>query len=91
MKKYSSTTFFPLIVDSPNQQDQDIEHIDKIMTFIQENQPKDSQLIIGLAETYGVDFKCKTITLTEKYSLLQKDEYDNVYEEMIPKISDLWL
>lgn len=91
MKKYSSSTYFPLIVDSPNQQDQDVEHIDKIMTFIQGNQPKETQLILGLAETYGVDFKCKTITLTEKYSLLQKDEYDNVYEEMIPKISELWI
>ncbi|WP_370409238.1 AAA family ATPase [Tenacibaculum dicentrarchi] len=91
MKKYSSSTYFPLIVDSPNQQDQDVENIDKIMTFIQGNQPKETQLILGLAETYGVDFKCKTITLTEKHSLLQKDEYDNVYEEMIPKISELWI
>lgn len=90
MKKFSSSTYFPLIVDSPNQQDQDVEHIDKIMKFIQENQPKDSQLILGLAETYGVDFKCKTITLTEKYSLLQKSEYNNVHEEMISKLSELW-
>jgi DNA repair exonuclease SbcCD ATPase subunit len=90
MKKFSSSTYFPLIVDSPNQQDQDVEHIDKIMKFIQENQPKDSQLILGLAETYGVDFKCKTITLTEKYSLLQKSEYDDVQEEMISKLSELW-
>jgi hypothetical protein len=90
MKKYSSSTYFPLVVDSPNQQDQDIEHIDKIMNFIQGNQPDDSQLILGLAETYGVDFKCKTITLTEKYSLLQKNEYDDVYDEIIQKISDLW-
>ena len=91
MKKYSSSTYFPLIVDSPNQQDQDVEHIDKIMTFIQSNQPNESQLILGIAETYGVDFKCKTITLTEKYSLLQKAEYDEVYDEMITKIGDLWL
>lgn len=91
MKKYSSSTYFPLIIDSPNQQDQDVEHIDKIMTFIQNNQPNDTQLILGLAETYGVDFKCKTITLTEKYSLLQKDEYEDVYDEMITKIGDIWL
>jgi chromosome segregation ATPase len=90
MKKYSSSTYFPLIVDSPNQQDQDVEHIDKIMKFIQENQPEDSQMILGIAETYGVDFKCKTITLTEKYSLLQKEEYDNVHEEMISKLNELW-
>lgn len=90
MKKYSSSTYFPLIVDSPNQQDQDVEHIDKIMKFIHGNQPKDSQMILGLAETYGVDFKCKTITLTEKYSLLQKKEYDDVHKEMIIKLNELW-
>ena len=90
MKKFSTSTYFPLIIDSPNQQDQDVEHIDKIMKFIQENQPKDSQMILGLAETYGVDFKCKTITLTEKYSLLQKKEYENVREEMISKLNELW-
>lgn len=91
MKKFSSTTYFPLIVDSPNQQDQDIEHIDKIMNFIQSNQPSESQLILGLAETYGVDFNCKIITLKEKYSLLQSDEYESVYNEIIGKISDLWI
>ncbi|MPN64236.1 hypothetical protein SDC9_212007 [bioreactor metagenome] len=91
MKKYSSTTYFPLIVDSPNQQDQDVEHIDKIMTFIQSNQPNDSQLILGLAETYGVNFNCKIVTLNEKYGLLQSNEYETVYDELIGKISNLWL
>ena len=91
MKKYSSSTYFPLIVDSPNQQDQDIDHIEKIMTFIQGNQPNDSQLILGVAETYDVDFKCKIITLKEKYSLLQTDEYEDVYNELIDKISNLWI
>lgn len=90
MKKYSSSTYFPLIVDSPNQQDQDIEHIDKIMNFIHENQPKDTQMILGLAETYDVDFQCKVITLDEKYSLLQKDEYDDVFNELKEKLFEMW-
>ncbi len=90
MKKFSSSTYFPLIIDSPNQQDQDIEHIDKIMKFIQKNQPKDSQMILGIAETYGVDFDCKIIKLKKKYNLLRKKEYDDVYEELVGKIGDLW-
>lgn len=90
MKKYSSSTYFPLIVDSPNQQDQDIEHIDKIMNFIHGNQPKDTQMIIGVAETYGVDFQCKVIKLEEKYSLLQKEEYEEVLKELSPKIFEMW-
>lgn len=90
MQKYSSSTYFPLIIDSPNQQDQDVEHIDKIMTFIKNNQPKDSQMILGIAETYGVNFDCKIIELKKKYSLLRKDEYDSVYEELVDKIGNLW-
>lgn len=90
MKKYSTTTYFPLIVDSPNQQDQDVEHIDKIMKFIHENQPEASQMILGVAETYGVDFDCKIVNLTEAYSVLQKGEYDSVYGELKGKIFEMW-
>lgn len=90
MNKYSSNVYFPLIIDSPNQQDQDIEHIDKIMKFIDENQPKNSQMILGLAETYGVDFKCPEINLKERYNLLQNDEYENVKNELSEKIHLMW-
>ncbi|MDP3466690.1 MAG: hypothetical protein Q8S11_00045 [Daejeonella sp.] len=90
MKKYSSSTYCPIIIDSPNQQDQDVEHIDKIMSFINHNQPSNSQMILGLAETYGEDFNCKVIELKEKYSLLQKSEYEDVADEMILKQQELW-
>ena len=90
MQQYSSCAYFPLIVDSPNQQDQDIEHIDKIMNFIHNNQPQNTQMILGVAETYGVDFECKIIELKHKYSLLQEDEYDNVYEELKYKMDEIW-
>lgn len=90
MKKYSSSCYFPIIIDSPNQQDQDIEHIDKIMQFIKDNQPNDSQMILGLAETYGVDFECPVISLNEKYSLLQANEYDSVHDELVNKLGRLW-
>jgi uncharacterized protein (UPF0212 family) len=91
MQKFSTSTYCPLIIDSPNQQDQDIEHIDKIMGFINDNQPKNTQLILGLAETYGVDFHCNTIELTEKYSLLQDSEYEEVMNTMSTKLEFLWL
>lgn len=90
MKEYSSSTYFPLVIDSPNQQDQDIEHIDKIMQFIKENQPSGSQMILGIAETFGVDFDCPVVKLEEKYSLLQADEYDDVHEELVDKLGSLW-
>ena len=90
MQKYSSSVYCPLIIDSPNQQDQDIEHIDKIMSFINHNQPKESQMILGLAETYGEDFECKVIELEEKYSLLQANDYEEVADNMLSKQQELW-
>lgn len=90
MQKFSSSTYCPLIIDSPNQQDQDVEHIDKIMGFINHNQPENSQMILGLAETYGENFNCKVIELTEKYSLLQKNEYEEVSNELSMKQQELW-
>ncbi len=90
IQKYSTSTYFPLIIDSPNQQDQDIEHIDKIMQFIKDNQPEDSQMILGVAETYGVDFECPVISLNEKYSLLQASEYESVHNELDDKLMRLW-
>ncbi|ESU31309.1 hypothetical protein G3A_17425 [Bacillus sp. 17376] len=47
MKKYSTSTFCPIIIDSPNQQDQDEKNLKKMMEFIFNEQPEDSQLILG--------------------------------------------
>ncbi len=90
MKQFSTTTYFPLIIDSPNQQDQDIEHIDKIMGFINSKQPEDSQMILGVAETYGVDFGCPVVELNEKHSLLRSDEYDEIHTEINDKLFEMW-
>ena len=81
MNKYSTSTFCPIIIDSPNQQEQDKENLDAILTFIQENKPKDSQLILGL-----VDDDENTFRLNKKDSLLRKKDYKEVYEEIKPLI-----
>ena len=90
MKDYSTTIFCPLIIDAPNQGDQDIEHIDDIMRFINDNQPAGSQMILGISEDFGVDFRCKTELLTEKFSLLNAGQYEDVMAEMFPKMQRLW-
>jgi hypothetical protein len=78
MKRYTSSAFCPIIIDSPNQQAQDLGHVDKILKFINNNQPESSQLILGIEELYKVDFNCKVIELKNKQSLLQSDEYEEV-------------
>lgn len=90
MKKYSSSAFCPIIIDSPNQQAQDLGHVDKILKFINENQPEDSQLILGLEELYNVDFNCDIIKLKEEKSLLQKEDFAEVNEILDYYQTKIW-
>lgn len=90
IKKYGSSTFCPIIIDSPNQQAQDFENVPKILNFIKTYQPDNSQLILGLEEDYGIDFECDIIKLDSKHSLLQKNEYDEVYDEVTPFLDKIW-
>lgn len=90
IQKYSTSTYCPIIIDSPNQQAQDIEHIDKILKFINLNQPQNTQMILGLEELYGVDFDCQVIELKNKRSLLQQDEFNSVFEELSPFLNQIW-
>jgi len=78
IQRYSSAVYCPIVIDSPNQQAQDMGHIDKILKFIDENQPKDTQMILGIEELYDIDFKCPLVELKESHSLLQEKDYDEV-------------
>lgn len=73
-------------MDSPNQQAQDKANLTKILTFINENQPPDSQLILALEDNHDIDFKCQIIDLTEKENLLDENEYLEVYQTFQPLI-----
>lgn len=90
MQKYTSSAFCPIIIDSPNQQAQDLGHVDKILKFIDTNQPEDSQLILGIEELYNVDFHCDIIELKEEKSLLQKDEYEEVNKQLDFYLTKVW-
>lgn len=82
IQQYSSAVYCPLVIDSPNQQAQDLSHIDLLLKFINEMQPGDSQLILGLEELYGMEFDCPIIELTEKNQLLSRDEFPSVNQEV---------
>jgi len=90
IQKYSTSFFCPIVIDSPNQQAQDIDHIDKILLFVKDNQPEGTQLILGLEELYGIDFECEMIELSEKYHLLQTGDFDEVYTELRPYLDQLF-
>lgn len=90
IKKYSTSVFCPLVIDSPNQQAQDKQHIEQILSFITENQPEDTQMIIGLEEFYNIDkSNCKIIELTQKEKLLDKNDFESVKVEIAQYLSQL--
>jgi hypothetical protein len=84
MRKYSTSAFCPLVIDSPNQQAQDKGHIDTIYEFIKQSQPKDVQMILGLEDLYNIEFDCPIVELKDKLSLLNKGEYEEVEELLNP-------
>lgn len=90
IKKYGSSTFCPIIIDSPNQQGQDSENIDKLLLFIKNNQPANSQMILGLENTFNIDFECKSIVLDQKHQLLQSSDYDEVNSNLTPFFYKMW-
>jgi hypothetical protein len=81
--EYSPATLCPFVIDSPNQQGQDKDHLPQILRFIADNQPPGSQLILGIENDTGVVFGGKTIrTPTTKYSLLDSKQYSSVHDEI---------
>jgi hypothetical protein len=84
IKKRSKAIYCPIVIDSPIQQEQDeINHI-KILNFIKNNIPVDSQLILGVVDSKGIDFGGKVIELKVKRSLLKEEEYEDVYGYIAP-------
>jgi hypothetical protein len=81
--EYSPATLCPFVIDSPNQQGQDKEHLPQILRFIADNQPLGSQLILGIENDTGVVFGGKTIrTPITKYSLLEPKQFSSVHDEI---------
>jgi len=84
IREHSTTTFCPIVIDSPNQQEQDDDHIKKMIEFIFNEKPKSSQLILGAVKLYGVKAPGKVIELKEKRSLLLESEYEKTLEMVRP-------
>ena len=81
-----SATVCPIVIDSPRQQDQDQENWRRILTFMRDNQPKDTQLILSLVDDMGFEFGGKVIEFNEKFSVLTAEEFPSVSEEVLPLI-----
>lgn len=77
--KNNSSSFCPIVIDSPNQQWQDDSHLPMILKFIINNSPSNSQVILWIEDTCNLDFPWKTIELKTINSLLQEENYEENY------------
>jgi DNA repair exonuclease SbcCD ATPase subunit len=75
IEKNGNATFFPIVIDAPNQQEQDKDNLNKILKFIKEKRPKGKQLILGLVDSGDVDFEGNVLEFDKKYSVLSEDLY----------------
>jgi hypothetical protein len=82
MRENSTAAFCPIVIDSPNQQDQDLANLKKMLYFIRDKRPKNSQIVLGLVDDCGVDFDGDVIELTDKYHLLQTHDYSDIADDV---------
>lgn len=77
--EFSTSIFAPLIIDSPNQQDQDIKNVGSMIDLIIQSAPQTSQTIMGTVSLHGREIKNgKVITFKEKLSVLNSEDFNSV-------------
>lgn len=90
ISKHSSSVFAPIVVDSPNQQDQDDTNVAKMIDLIISERPDRAQVILGTVSLHDrkVD-NGKVIKLIEKKSVLRVSEFDSVSASFRPYMDQI--
>jgi len=88
-RKYTSSAFCPIVIDAPNQQGED--DMEKIMRFIIDERPPDSQVIVATEDLFGLTEADATIVHVGKRAnqLLDEDRYDEVSAIVRPYLEHL--
>ncbi|TDV98477.1 hypothetical protein BDK62_103107 [Halomonas alkaliantarctica] len=73
---------FPLVIDAPNQQEQDQGNLSNILNFIVSNKPNKSQLILGLVDDANIEFPGSRIQFKTKHEVLDSTKYATYAKEI---------
>lgn len=85
--RYGNSFTAPMVIDSPNQQDQDKINVAAMIKLIVDNIPDGGQMILGSVEMHGIDPEdASVIEFTEKLSVLRASEFEAVNASMTPFI-----
>ena len=86
VRRNASATLCPIVIDSPNQQDQDLTNLKRMLEFIRDNRPADSQLILAVVDRMGVEFEGSIVEVNTKNSVLEKTDYAKISKQLRPMI-----
>ncbi len=80
--KYSPATVCPIVIDSPNQQGQDREHLPQILRFLAHAQPAGTQMVLAIENEMDVSFPGAVYRTPErKHSILSEGDFQSVHRE----------
>lgn len=86
-REYGSSAFCPIVIDAPNQQGQDAEHLERIIKFLLTTIPLNGQVIIG-AESIPDSWGAKVIDVTwKKDQVLREDLYEETFHYISPYLT----
>lgn len=81
---------FPVVVDSPNQQGQDADHLMQMLNFIVKRTPNEHQLILAVEDIpKGFSFDGSIVELKTPYGLLDTNLYDTACAELDGLVSSV--
>ncbi|MBY3201323.1 AAA family ATPase [Rhizobium laguerreae] len=83
--QFSSALTAPMIIDSPNQQDQDATNVAAMIALIMNSRPETGQTILGTVRLHDQKVEDgEVIELVEELSALAPDQYSGILETMSP-------
>lgn len=88
--EYSSALTAPMIIDSPNQQDQDATNVAAMIDLIFSTRPDEGQTILGTVSLHDQVVKDgKIIELVDELSVMSSAVYDDVLSTMTPALDQI--
>lgn len=89
IQKYSTLPILPIVIDSPKQQDLDDELTEQLIQFCLDDLAEVSQVIIGAVKPEKNMVGYHSINLFKKFSLLQPEGFDEVFQEIVPQFNEM--
>ena len=78
---------FPIVIDTPLQQEQSTESTEEVFNLLLDNAPKEAQVIVATTNTYGRDNEGKKYSFLKKQSVLNEEDYRKCEQQYFKYLS----